>query len=217
MPNIALFPIPECVAFPGTIFPLHVFEPRYREMVNHCLEQNMPMAVTHTETLISPSPKNQTTEQAMQSNQATYKPYTVFSAGKVELIETLKDGRMLIDVHLNERLYAVTELQQLPFLIYECEPYLDRPLTDDDIAQSEQLKQKLLKRLLALTNHSEAIQEQLQSARWQEMDVVEFSFRLFGLVRLEGDISQQILQCRSPVERLHIALQMLNKITPGFV
>ena len=217
MPTVALFPIPDCVAFPGTIFPLHVFEPRYREMINYCLEENMLMGITHTEALISPSPTNQTTKQAMQSNQATYKPYSIFSAGEVELIETLEDGRMLIDVHLKERLYAIKQTQQLPYLIYDCDEYQDRPISDDELEQSQVLQQKLLNRLIALTHQTPAIQQQLDSPIWHEMDVVEFSFKLFGLVRLEGDISQQILQCRSPVERLHIALQMLNKITPGII
>ena len=214
MPDVALFPIPDCVAFPGTTFPLHVFEPRYRDMVKFCLENDVPMGVTHTESLISPSPENQTTEQAMRTNQATYKPYTIFSAGDVELIETLEDGRMLIDVHLNERLYAVKQVQQLPFLIYDCEPYNDRKISDEILQESNQLKEKLLNRLMVLTQHSEVMQEQLKSEHWQAMEVMDFSFKLFGIVRMEGDISQQILQCRSPVERLHIALQMLNKISP---
>ena len=213
MPNVALFPIPDCVAFPGTIFPLHVFEPRYREMVNRCLEEDMLMGITHTEALISPSPENQAPEEAMRTNQATYKPYTIFSAGVVELIETLEDGRMLIDVHLKERLYAINEIQREPFLIYECDAYQDRPITDEEHADGVKLKDKVLERLLFLTRQSEVVRQQLQSSHWQEMDVVDFSFKLFGLVRLEGDISQQILQCRSPVERLHIAMQMLKKVS----
>ena len=28
--EVALFPIPNVVAFPGVVLPLHVFEPRYR-------------------------------------------------------------------------------------------------------------------------------------------------------------------------------------------
>ena len=32
--EVALFPIPDLVAFPGTVIPLHVFEPRYRKMVH---------------------------------------------------------------------------------------------------------------------------------------------------------------------------------------
>ena len=35
--EVALFPIPDLVAFPGTVIPLHVFEPRYRKMVHDCV------------------------------------------------------------------------------------------------------------------------------------------------------------------------------------
>ncbi len=211
MIEVALFPIPNCVAFPGTSFPLHVFEPRYRDMVKHCVAEQVPMGITHTEAIIQHAKSNQTVEQAMQSNQATYKPYTIFSAGQVELLETLDDGRMMIDVHLTDRLYAINEIQTLPFLKYECESYTDRPIDDEIRQESSVLKEKLLHRLIALTAHSSEVNELLKSPRWQEMDVVQFSFELFGMVRLDGDIQQQILQCRSPVERLHIALQILNR------
>jgi Lon protease-like protein len=33
---VALFPLPNAVLFPGTVVPLHIFEPRYREMVRDC-------------------------------------------------------------------------------------------------------------------------------------------------------------------------------------
>lgn len=211
MIRVALFPIPNCVAFPGTGFPLHVFEPRYRDMVRFCIDENVPMGITHIESVIKHAKSNQTVSEAMQSNQATYKPYTIFSAGQVELLETLDDGRMMIDVHLTDRLYAINEIQTLPFLIYECESYNDRNITDEVRQEGEVLKEKLLKRLIALTAHSEEVNNLLKSPLWQDKDVVQFSFELFGMVRLDGDIQQQILQCRSPVERLHIALQILNR------
>lgn len=209
--EVALFPIPNCVAFPGTSFPLHVFEPRYREMVSYCLTNNVPMGITHTEAVVKQAKSNQTVAEAMQSNQATYKPYTIFSAGKVELVDTLDDGRLLIDVHLTDRLYAVNETQNEPFMIYECENYNDRAISDETRSESEKLKTKLLTKLIQMTQHSTEVNELLKSDHWQHMDVVKFSFELFGMVRLEGDIQQQILQCRSPEERLHIALQILNR------
>lgn len=212
MIEVALFPIPNCVAFPGTSFPLHVFEPRYREMVKRCVSDKLPMAITHTEAVISQAKPKQTVAEAMHSNQATYKPYTIFSAGQVELIDTLEDGRMMIDVHLTDRLYAVNEVQTLPYSVYECDVYEDKPITDQVLEEAEVLKEKLLNRLIAMTAHSPDVNELLKSDLWQKKDVVKFSFELFGMVRMEGDIQQQILQCRSPVERLHIALQMLNRI-----
>ena len=35
---ISLFPLPSTVLFPQTLLPLHIFEPRYREMVRASLE-----------------------------------------------------------------------------------------------------------------------------------------------------------------------------------
>jgi uncharacterized protein len=36
--EIPLFPLPNCVVFPGVIQPLHIFEPRYRAMMQAALE-----------------------------------------------------------------------------------------------------------------------------------------------------------------------------------
>jgi Lon protease-like protein len=33
-----MFPLPNCFLFPGTLMPLHVFEPRYRQMVEDSLD-----------------------------------------------------------------------------------------------------------------------------------------------------------------------------------
>jgi Lon protease-like protein len=41
---IALFPL-DVVLFPGTPLPLHIFEPRYKEMIAECLAQNRPFGV----------------------------------------------------------------------------------------------------------------------------------------------------------------------------
>jgi len=34
---VAVFPLPKVVMFPGTLLPLHIFEPRYRDMMRDCL------------------------------------------------------------------------------------------------------------------------------------------------------------------------------------
>lgn len=34
---LPVFPLPRVVFFPGSVLPLHVFEPRYRDMMEHCL------------------------------------------------------------------------------------------------------------------------------------------------------------------------------------
>jgi Lon protease-like protein len=42
--RIPLFPL-EVVLFPGTLLPLHIFEPRYKLMVGHCRERHLSFGV----------------------------------------------------------------------------------------------------------------------------------------------------------------------------
>lgn len=45
--RIPVFPLPRVVFFPGSTLPLHLFEPRYREMMEACVSEGpMAMAVT---------------------------------------------------------------------------------------------------------------------------------------------------------------------------
>lgn len=36
--SLPVFPLPNTVLLPGEVLPLHVFEPRYRDLVKHCLD-----------------------------------------------------------------------------------------------------------------------------------------------------------------------------------
>ena len=209
--KVALFPIPRCVSFPGTVFPLHVFEPRYRAMVKHCVETGTYMAVCHTQKEVRPAKANQSREEALSSNQATYKPYDVFSAGPCELREELEDGRMLIHVHLKQRYHAVAEQQTLPFSIYSCEEFPDRDLTQEEAETAGQLKEKILNRLLAITVSAPNVQALLKSPEWQEKDPIDFSFELFGLLQLDPEVLQHILESDSCIDRMQTALSILNQ------
>ncbi len=42
---LPLFPLPRTVLLPGALLPLHVFEPRYRALVAHCLERRQPLGI----------------------------------------------------------------------------------------------------------------------------------------------------------------------------
>ena len=44
MDLLPIFPL-ELVLFPETPLPLHIFEPRYKEMIGECLERHEPFGV----------------------------------------------------------------------------------------------------------------------------------------------------------------------------
>ncbi len=48
MPLIPLFPL-DLVLFPGIPLPLHIFEPRYKEMIGECLQQKSPFGMVRVQ------------------------------------------------------------------------------------------------------------------------------------------------------------------------
>lgn len=210
MVDVALFPIPNSVNFPGVPCPLHVFEPRYRQMVRYCLENDLLMGVCNTEKLLHARPREQTVEEALSSNQSTYKPMGVFSAGPVELVEELSDGRLLIQVHTDIRLRLGEEKQTLPFSIWACEELPDEPLGAEEALVLEQTKAKILQRLIVITHEHEKIQAMLKGEDWQQMPAGQFSFAVAGLLRMPSEMAQALLEITHPQTRLESVLGMLN-------
>ena len=212
MVDVALFPIPNSVNFPGVPCPLHVFEPRYRQMVRHCIDNDLLMGVCHTEKIVHHKEREQTMEEALSSNQATYKPLGVFSAGPVQLLQELDDGRMLIQVDNKVRLQLGEEKQTLPFSIWACEELLDEVLDEVGELALQQSQDKILKRLLAITHDNAQAQEMLKSSHWQAMPVHEFSFAAAGLLEMAPETSQMLLEMTNAQLRLDAVLEMINSI-----
>ena len=214
MPKICIFPIPGCVTFPGMIFPLHVFEPRYRDMIQHCLETDTPVAICHTRKEISPAKPMTDMKTALASNQATYQPYDVFSAGRCELLQTLDDGRLYLNVHIEQRFNLGKPVQMLPYQVYDCFPFLDHKPTPEEEVDNLLLKEKILHRLEALAHADpqsrEALADVMASDEWQKMGGTEFSFRLFSLIQFAPELLQQVLEMDSAHQRLSKTLEWLN-------
>ncbi|HSG03429.1 MAG TPA: LON peptidase substrate-binding domain-containing protein [Marinobacterium sp.] len=214
MSRICIFPIPGCVTFPGTVFPLHVFEPRYREMIHHCIDTETPVAICHTRKEISPAKPTKDIRQALASNQATYQPYDVFSAGRCELLQTLSDGRLYLNVHIEQRFKLGKPVQMLPYQVYDCFPFLDLKPTPEEEVANLLLKEKILHRLEALAHADpqsrEALAEVMASQEWQQMGGTEFSFKLFSLIQFAPELLQEVLEMDSAHRRLQQTLEWLN-------
>ena len=213
MIEVAIFPIPNSVNFPGVPMPLHVFEPRYRKMVKYCIDHKVMMGVCHTEKVVHANTRDQTQEEVLNSNQSTYKPCAVFSAGKVKLLEEMDDGRMAIMVNFETRLKLQQERQTLPFNIWACEPYEDEPLEDEALVGAlRQSHEKIMQRLLSISHGNDEFQKMLVGKRWQTMSPVEFSFLVNGLIAMPAEIKQDLLEMRQPQQRLDAILEMVNTI-----
>ena len=85
---IPVFPLPRVVFFPGTALPLHLFEPRYRRMVEDCIDSGpMAMAVT----LLAPG-----WEEDYEGNPAIHE---VAGAGRIVAHQLRDDGTHDVILH----------------------------------------------------------------------------------------------------------------------
>ena len=80
--EMPLFPLKSVVLFPGMMLPLHIFEPRYREMINLCLKESSPFGVA----LIAEG----------KEVGAAAKPQLIGTAARIVRHDRMEDGRLNI-------------------------------------------------------------------------------------------------------------------------
>ena len=200
--EIALFPIPEMVCFPQTTVALHVFEPRYRKLIKEAAKEGRWVGVCHTQKILSPAPPEQDPMAALQSNQATYEPEKIFSAGPVLIDDVSADGRLMVRVLMQDRFQIQRSLQDLPYRVVLAEKLDDQA----DLPQNEaiqllraSIEQKLRTQLQEL-EAPPATQQHLQ--RLGDLDNAAFSYQVFQILRPEGRVAQKILEMRNGNARI---------------
>ncbi|MBI2389847.1 MAG: LON peptidase substrate-binding domain-containing protein [Deltaproteobacteria bacterium] len=97
--ELPLFPLPQAVLFPGAVMPLHIFEPRYRQMTRDALDTHRILVVTQ----ILPGPESPPGHPAIAR---------VAGAGSIVEAQELPDGRYNIILEGRARVH----LTELPFV-----------------------------------------------------------------------------------------------------
>lgn len=207
--EISLFPIPGSVSLPFSKKSLHVFEPRYRKMIQDSIEAQRRIGVAHTQKVIAEgkSRPGAPLEEILNSNQKTYLAHPVFSAGFAEIQQTLPDGRLLIEVLMDSRYVIKQELQQVPYKVVLCEPFVD-----EDAASDESLRQQLDQILLDLAESTaEEMVEFFKSAEWKNLSFEEYSFKVYSFIDCAPDILQKVLELKSSIARVHFLKDILTR------
>jgi Lon protease-like protein len=122
---LPLFPL-DVVLFPGTPLPLHIFEPRYKEMIGECLAQNRPFGVVRA------------VEQGLAEVGCTAEIVTV--------VKEYPDGRLDLVSEGRSRFELVRVNQERSFMRAEVLMIEDEPGTSpkEDISRAVQLHSELL-------------------------------------------------------------------------
>jgi Lon protease-like protein len=117
---LPLFPLPNVVLFPSVFLPLHVFEPRYRQMVSDALAADRMIGMA----LLQPG---------WESDYEGRPPvYPIGCAGVMTHVEPLPDGRYNIVLRGVERFRIVEEFGGRAYRRAAVEPLAERDLTSAD-------------------------------------------------------------------------------------
>jgi Lon protease-like protein len=100
---LPIFPLPNVVLFPSVFLPLHIFEPRYREMVNDALAADRMIGMT----LLRPGWN--------RDYEGRPPIYPIGCSGVMTHVERLADGRFNIVLRGLERFRIVEENHERPY------------------------------------------------------------------------------------------------------
>jgi Lon protease-like protein len=213
--EISLFPIPGSVSLPWSIVPLHIFEPRYRKMIKDSIEQNRRVGVAHTKRLLSPgkSKISATHDEYLNSNQETYEAYPIFSAGFAEILESLPDGRLIVQIKMDSRYEIIEERQQVPYKIVICAPYTDEENFETEA--TDHLRKNLNLTFVDLAGDNKDLMETfIAGPGWKDLSMNEYSFAIYSLVLLGPEIMQKVLELKSDYQRI---LFLYENLTPKYL
>jgi Lon protease-like protein len=134
-PTIPIFPLPNVVLFPNVFLPLHIFEPRYREMVDEALRGDRIIGMV----LLRPG---------WQSDYEGRPPvYPIGCAGLITHAERLPDGRFNIVLRGMEKFRIRSEDADRTFRLAHVEPVIEPPpdgMREEILAQRRRLESLLV-------------------------------------------------------------------------
>lgn len=181
MERLPLFPLPT-ILFPGGVLPLHIFEPRYRDLVADCLESDRRFG------LIFHDPD--------RSGPFLMEHGRVGCVVEIEQHRPLPDGRSLILTRGIER-FQIEDGIESDALYYEglVEPYVDEKPPSLGLETRRRASIALFDAVLDTLSGDESDLPRVDP----EEDV---SFQLASLIRLDPAWLQSILELRTEEERL---------------
>jgi uncharacterized protein len=202
-PRLPLFPLPNAVLFPNVFLPLHIFEPRYREMVGYALATDRLIGMA----LLRPG---------WQSDYEGRPPvYPIGCAGLITHADRLEDGRYNIILRGLEKFRIVSENHERAFRLADVEPMHER--VDDSARAAIRGERHRLETLIAL--HGEPGKELKIPSAMGDEDLVNALSQYLPLEPVEKQALLEqdglVNRCRSLIELLEMKVLVARGPKPS--
>ena len=168
---LPLFPLPNVVLFPNVFLPLHIFEPRYREMVADAIAGDRMIGMV----LLRPG--------WAQDYEGRPPVYPIGCSGLMTHVEQLADGRYNIVLRGFERFRIIAEDDAHRYRRASIERLSERPMDGNDRAAVRRQRAKL-ETMLASSHQSKGADPKIPSAMGDE-DLVNALAQYLDLEPLE--------------------------------
>jgi len=184
---LPIFPL-ELVLLPGVPLPLHIFEPRYKEMIAECLEQKKPFGVVRA------SPDGVADIGCTAEIMSVTKKYD--------------DGRLDILTRGVDRFEVIQVNEDRSFLRAEISVVQDEDEDEPDKPAAQMVTQ-------AVRLHAEIAKLAGEEPSGPDEHAGNLSFLLAGSLPLDLDFKQNLLSTLSETRRLEAVVGYLEAILPG--
>ncbi len=187
--RLPLFPL-QAVLFPEATLPLHVFEPRYREMIGRCLEHEEPFGIC----LIL--------EGEEVGGPAV--PHRVGTEAAIIASQRYRDGRYDIVVEGRRRFEILQVEEARPYLRADVR-FLDERNGPKDAALAEAVAKLFEGVLETLELSGQAVIDET----WKDLDARTLSYKIAAALPVEEDVKQEVLETPDADSRLRRIAEIL--------
>ena len=198
--ELPVFPLP-VVLFPGVPLPLHIFEPRYRQMLKDIQVTNNLFGIAYFDS----------------SSAETDLPAAghIGCVAEVNEAQTLPDGRSNI-LTLGVIRYRIESYVERgdPYLVARVSYFEDQDEDDAILVESTREVADTFTRIamaIRAMNDERAVLPDIS-----DTDPQRLSFLVAAALEIEGEIKQELLELRSTSERLERLRTMLDQAVKGY-
>jgi Lon protease-like protein len=194
--SLPLFPLAS-VLFPGMLLPLHIFEPRYRLLLQRSVQTDQPFGIV----LIRSGPEVG----------GSAEPHRIGTTARVVGTTPLPGGRSFI-IARGERRFEIETIdaEREPYLVGEVR-YLD----EDDGADAAELADRAAdsfgQYLTGIISTSNDARTEVPLGELREGTPAEVSYRIAGGLGIDASERQRLLETERAAPRLESVIRLLER------
>ncbi len=194
--RLRLFPL-NTVLFPGATLRLHVFEPRYKQMIAECLDEGREFGVCLL-------------RKGSETGDSFVDPHDIGTTAEIGGVTPLPFGRYYIST-VGRRRFRIREIvQREPYLLCDVE-YLEEDVAPQDEldALMESVRSafnEYVHLLMAYSGHAVAFD--------LSPDPVEASYAVGSALQIADVLKQRLLETDDTGGRLRVELELLRRLLP---